>query len=672
MCWIGNGVAHQGHQTFTRFDQMNKIKKLHLGTIKSSLRQQQQQQLEQDTAQLVQLLSTHTKNISTKPIITSQRCYKLFEGWMQFAKHTKDPSAATQCLSLLELLSAFSNTNSLLDLPNRHLYDLTLQALVATNQLSVAHEVILKTPTNMLSSKSFHIVMNGWAKQIEYQSGSKAQELWNRLESLSSQSSKTINHLERLELNPTSLSCLVEAWGCSGHPKAHDQIWNLFSNSFQNQPDRVDRVVVHSVLKALPNLISSNKRRAAETCEHVLLNLLPSSTIQPTTQTYSLVIHAWAQCEAHERQGRAALRAEQLLESMMTQYLNEGSNLKPNVWTFTTCMAAWARCQKPHRAERLLDQLLRIHKTTQDDDLQPDTAAGNAVLVAWSKFNHPQALFHSQEMFLKLQTFAKLDLVSYNAMLHAYSTNKQVQKAIQFLEEFKSKHKGKPDMLPDVVSYNCILNALAKSDKIPDGQQAESILDQMERLAIHRPNVKPTCASYTCVIQAHSNHPSNSPSQAIRRIYQRALDASIMPDSLFFVTALRGLAKEQVQPKIAWDILASDISKRALSHNKNNDILPVTILETCQQLLQHPSCQKVNYLSLLTQTMDYAKEHGVISRRLLGALRKCSWAIGKEDVLSLVLGQANTQNMPRQWSSKIPARHRPSIFSQRFPSNNFR
>jgi pentatricopeptide repeat protein len=58
---------------------------------------------------------------------------------------------------------------------------------------------------------------------------------------------------------------------------------------------------------------------------------------------------------------------------------------KPNTRCFTTCIAAWSRVGQPERAEQLWHELIDLQQRLDDPHLAPDTAAGNALLLAWAR-----------------------------------------------------------------------------------------------------------------------------------------------------------------------------------------------------------------------------------------------------------------------------------------------
>lgn len=582
--------------------------------------------------------------------ITSQECYKLVKEWMALAKKN-DKDAAVQCQKLVQFLDEHYSNTALQ--PTRHFHDLVLQALSATGQVQAAHEIILRhvslakssrKNSRKVSAKSFHIVMNGWAKQKKDISGMRAEELYRQMENL-------FRLGIDIQPNHRSLTALMDAWANCGHVKAYDRIRNLLQQSVGRKQPLLDLVGFHTVLQALSSNSSKslgNPRRAAETCEHILHIMEQQDGVQPNAQTYSLIIHAWSQCEASERQGRAAERAERLLDHMMKLHA-EGADVKPNTFTFTTCMAAWSRCHQPDRAQHLLHQLVDLYDKTLDPELKPDTAAGNAVILACSRSKQPDAVEKTKRALAYLQSFAPADLVSYNAMLHAYSRAGMFEEALDLVEKLESDGT----LLPDVVSYNCLLNAVGKSDMEMRGEQAEEVLRRMMQLALdpRRSTVNPTSASFTSVVQAYQK--SSSPSDSVYRVYQQAMDSGAKLDEVFFVAVLQAYAKETHKIEEAWNMVMGTFDVAVDSLQTASDRLPVATLDTCHQLTESQN----EWYHFISKVVEHSKETGIVSRRLLISLRRCTG--NDQRIVRRLLASNTTQELPQTWSRNVPRRHRP-------------
>ena len=388
--------------------------------------------------------------------------------------------------------------------------------------------------------------------------------------------------------------------------------------------------------------------------------------LAPTTQTYSLILHAWAQCEAQEQKGDAARRAEDVL-GYMVQLYRKGLDVKPNYRSFTTCMAAWANCTQvesnaPERAERLLQTLIDFYEETQDADLKPDTTAGNAVLTAWSRSRRSDAPQRTEQALTKLKEFATPDLISYNCLLHAYGITGNATEARELLEWLEtSAAQDKPELLPDVVSYNSVIHALAKSKSREAAVQAENLLARMEELAISRPNMSPTNVTYTSVVNAWFHCKDPSPASHAYGMFQKLLavhqadpeNRDLKPDIFIFVAVLQACAKEQENQSAALE-MASNVFDQLIHHSptvRPSELVFVSMLEACNNLAD---TEKV-WIKLVQPVFERCCRAGCVSRRVLGVVRR---KISPE-TLQQIIGTVDTNSLPPQWSRSIPKQHRP-------------
>ncbi|CAJ1965231.1 unnamed protein product [Cylindrotheca closterium] len=477
-----------------------------------------------------------------KDAVTSQDTFRLVGQWSQLASISpKNKNAAIRCQEVLEILE-YKCKDTTLE-PNRHYYDLLLQALCHTGQVQVAHEILLKHSKDgietkemsgrlaKVSAKSFHIVMNGWiadqpkprrnsSRQYQQEVLQQVQELYQSLESLYH---STGERDQELRPNERTLTALLVSWAQSERKDAPNKIVQLLRQASE-QGQKVDLVLFHALLQSLtkataPKSRSANReafRQSAEFCEHLLHMAISQFGLTLTAQSYSLVINAWAHCEAMEQKGQAAERAEKLLRLMMHSYSTDGANVKPNTLTFTTCMAAWSRCNRPERAHALLEELMELYDQTGDLDLKPDTVSGNAVVLAWSRSNTSSAVTKTKEALENLQTFATADLISYNALLHAYARSGMYREALTLVEELEENGISTQNsrLLPDVVSYNCVLHALVRIKReeakaaleLGIGLEAQKLVEKMKALANkkNRAQVAPTAATYTLLLQAYA------------------------------------------------------------------------------------------------------------------------------------------------------------------------
>jgi pentatricopeptide repeat protein len=664
---------------------------------------------------------------SSRRRYTSQECYHLLEAWRNIARDTQQVGAARQAEEILAALENNAATTRFLK-PTSLFYDLVLQAYVVSNGVQAAAEMaenLLQRMSHGTSpstipkptTKSYNIVLNGWAKSGANNAGSKAEALFHAMQESLQGSQPSIVP------NVRTLTSVIEAWANSGHAQASERIMAILHvvvdqhRQFQNGADarsaiahviQLDVAVFNAAIRALSR--TEPNRRGAEMAEYVLRMLTDlceagrdrkprqdqdhfSNPLSPTTQTYSMVLHAWAQCEVEERRGDASARAEKILDFMIYQYSTRGWNVKPNAKSFTSCIAAWSRCagsrvamDAPERAEKLLDRLHQLYLETGDFELQPDTSACNAVLSSWSRSRRQDAPRRAEEAFSKLHRYGAVpDLISYNCLLHAYSTVgnpiasrhlldwmiEQNQSTVtvemmkpmpwstltpptasiqgDFHKKIQDQQQQVVPPMPDVVSYNSVLNGLAKSGA---AEQAIELLDQMERLATdsvarnkrapatRQSNMQPNHVTYTSVIHAIGNAKDCGVAAKAYAIYQRMLarqsraatpdeEKRLRPDTVIVVAVIQACAREGQDKagalRIAQQLFGNMfVPSRLQEYGEgvtpfhSNELTFVTMLDACNQLASSDE----EWEDLVHNVMERCRDSGYVSRRVLDMLRR--------------------------------------------------
>lgn len=629
--------------------------------------------LQEETNQLLKVLDGSEKS---KLPVTSQYYYHLLESWMIQARDHQQLDAARRAQEVLHHLESVS---SMALAPTSLFYDMVLQthALCGGRPAAEAAQSLLQ---HMLenkkaapTTKTFNIVINAWAKSQVTDAGKEAEKIFQMMETYHREQGN-----QSTTPNVRTLTGIIDAWANSGHPDAPSRIMVILQHAvgkYKANPESsmsLDVVVFHTVIRALTR--TERNRHGAEMAEQVLrmLNELNNETndenhrLAPTTQTYSLILHAWAQCEAQEHKGDAARRTEDVL-GYMVQLYRKGLDVKPNYRSFTTCMAAWANCAQvesnaPERAERLLQTLLDFYQETQDADLKPDTTAGNAVLTAWSRSKRPDASQRTEQALTKLKEFATPDLISYNCLLHAHGVAGNATEARELLEWLEtSAAQDQPELLPDVVSYNSVIHALAKSKSREAAVRAEDLLARMEELAISRPNVRPTNVTYTSVVNAWFHSKDPSPASHTYVMFQKLLAAhqadpenrDLKPDIFIFVAVLQACAKEQENQSAALE-MASNVFDQLIHHSPSvrpSELVFVSMMEACNNL----AYTEKEWIKLVQPVFERCCRAGCVSRRVLGVVRR---KISPE-TLQQIVGMVDTNTLPPQWSRSIPKQHRP-------------
>ena len=150
----------------------------------------------------------------------------------------------------------------------------------------------------------------------------------------------------------------------------------------------------------------------------------------------------------------------------------------------------------------------------------------------------------------------KPDVVSYNAVLNAWAKSRErhqcAQRAETLLQKMEERYAcGDKDMKPNVISFNCVLNAFANSSQRGSAQRAEEMLHQMEEMYLAgNKNVKPNKVSYHSVMNAYASSKKEKGSvdkarklfDKMVQIYESGLDDAMKPNLRTFNTLFKAYA----------------------------------------------------------------------------------------------------------------------------------
>jgi pentatricopeptide repeat protein len=183
------------------------------------------------------------------------------------------------------------------------------------------------------------------------------------------------------------------------------------------------------------------------------------------------VLNAWA--KTHTEVG--AQTAENILERLQ---LEENSSRKQLVTAkhYGVVVDAWAKSNHPQAAQRA-EFILNKMKS-------PNRVAYNAVMSAWARQGNVK------EALRLLQKMPSCTTQDYNTLLAAHAKCGNAREAESLLNDMMSSEH---DVVPDIVSYNCVLDAWAKSR---DEGAAERALVLLQSLP------EADARSFSCVASA--------------------------------------------------------------------------------------------------------------------------------------------------------------------------
>jgi len=224
---------------------------------------------------------------------------------------------------------------------------------------------------------------------------------------------------------------------------------------------------------------------------------------RPDIISYTSLITAWANCNCYS--GYSAQKAQDLLFQL------EEESLRLHRHRYHRHRQT-SNQQNQNMSDRDCD---RDHDHDQEPILQPNTILYNAVLKAWCKSNHPDAIQNAFIIFQRMRGPCLLQLETKNNDSDTTSrpimNQRKTQKPIEYEYEYDDAEDDddeydnmvKPE--PDRTSFNAILHALCKKGTKESLQHAEYILNEMEQYEEKGcVNWSPNLFSYNIIIEGYS------------------------------------------------------------------------------------------------------------------------------------------------------------------------
>ena len=246
----------------------------------------------------------------------------------------------------------------------------------------------------------------------------------------------------------------------------------------------------------------------------------------------------------------------------------------------------------------------------------------------------------------------------------------QVKRLLEWLEQESTK----PDQLhlqPTVVSYNCLIHALAKCQTPESAREAQTLLERMESGISNgftlrngsdkvRRNVGPNFVTYTSVIKAwaYSTHPSPAEPafevfQKLVRAYDQTMNNEFKPDIFPYIAVLQACAKEHENKPRALDI-ARQVFEMLRQSIPPNELAFCSIMYVGNQLL---SSDMEEWKRFVQPFFFQCCQAGYVSRGVLAIIRRGSENFSSS--IEPIVGITNTNSLPREWSRNVPKNNRP-------------
>jgi pentatricopeptide repeat protein len=344
-----------------------------------------------------------------------------------------------------------------------------------------------------------------------------------------------------------TLSSVLEAWKRHYNDRTTDvsprkmfELMKAMETSFASARDDV-----------VPYTLIIDASQDPELGEEILDYLSEGGEVRDvaTIRSFRHVIDAWAKSSRKD----APHRAEALLQKMA----NYG--ITPNIVVYNTVITAWANSHHkdaPQRAEDLLHEMRRL-------GLDPNEISYSSVLTTWARSKKDYApdrayaiLTHVARVYEKNVTYVKPNIFCCSAVIIAYVKHGNAKRAEQTLLEQCERYEmtKDPDLLPNVLCFNSVINAWSKSGQPEAAHMAEALLQRMQDFAKswNESSLFPDTVSFNSVLNAWARSKERDAPYKCEDVLQRMNSlykqgyANCQPNVVSFDTVINCWAKSRI------------------------------------------------------------------------------------------------------------------------------
>lgn len=160
------------------------------------------------------------------------------------------------------------------------------------------------------------------------------------------------------------------------------------------------------------------------------------------------------------------------------------------VSSFNAAMDAFGKIGNPTGVQRILRRMegLRTSGVACFAHLQPDEFSMSTLATAWAKSQSEEAARKAEAIiqYMDLRGLVP-NTVTYNSVLHAIAKGNECDRALRaedMVQRMKKRHEEKgEDCQPDVYTYQCLIQAWSRTSLPGSPQKAERILRFMDNEA---------------------------------------------------------------------------------------------------------------------------------------------------------------------------------------------
>lgn len=218
----------------------------------------------------------------------------------------------------------------------------------------------------------------------------------------------------------------------------------------------------------------------------------PDEVVDRINGAFALVVYSLS------RGGHIA-RADKLIKCIQDLYDDTAAHLKPNTTALNAMLNHWAKQGKVNLVSNLLKRMMENGRKA----IAPNNVSFN--ILAYAKQGDPQGASEIVHVILDRYKHNQLshppDVVTFNILLDAWAKSgdsyagERAEEVLQWME--------REQVEPDTRSYNYVIDAYSKSGK---PLQAEAILGHLMNLREGGSEVGPDEFSFTAVVHGWASH----------------------------------------------------------------------------------------------------------------------------------------------------------------------
>jgi pentatricopeptide repeat protein len=313
--------------------------------------------------------------------------------------------------------------------------------------------------------------------------------------------------------------------------------------------------------------------------------------------------------------------------------------VKPNVRTYATVIRGWAQAGKVSQCQTLVQELEQRYAQTTDFALKPNHFVYNACLSACAK-----AGAANEAMQLLQSMPVPADIVSYNTVLDAIAKSGWADAGVR-AESFLRNQIIQPGIVPpNARSYTIVMDAYAKTRQPERARQIlQSLWEFYERTQRKEP-LRPTTVTYSTVLSAYAAAASTSMSpqteeMAAYEIFQEMVQRNVPLNQVVFNNLLNCCSNslDRVQ-QIYQSMLSMSFQPNCVTYG--------TILKACATNLLTENAR-----TLAVSIFQDACDNGQVSSGVLYQLRLAIPLVQYRDLV----GQETTEThtLPASWTANV-------------------